>query len=130
MYEKIFCAFITGFITLLTIWIVCGRDSHRRSDAGAGSNIDRATADIDRAREDNKRLAEEEQRTRDTIERAEATVREQGTDIDRARDNVGRGQALIDRARSILHSAQHTDQYPAIYQRTWNWFSHIKDREN
>lgn len=109
MYEKSMVLFIVGFILLLLIWYLCGRDLNRRAGAGTGPDVDRTAAGIGGAAEDNQQLREAEQRTHDAIERAEAAVREQAGDIKRAKGNAERSQQLVQKARDILHSAKHTD---------------------
>lgn len=102
MYEKILAAICTTAIVIGVIWFVCRRDSDRRTGSGTGSDSRRVRDNIESAERRNSGLEDAEQATSERL-------REQAETIGRAREDNQRSQELVSKAKSILHSAKHTD---------------------
>ena len=99
MYEAVFGVVLMGLGIALCI---LGCRSKRRAGSGTGSNTDPVRDGINRAGDNNKRLEEAERATSDRLEEQAGTIEREG------RDNQD-AQQLVQKAKSILASAKHTD---------------------
>lgn len=81
---------------------VCGCDPDRRAGSGTGSDTGSVGDNIEAARRRNNELKDAERATADRL-------REQAESIERAGSNNKDAQQLVQKAKHILSSAQHTD---------------------
>ena len=102
MYEKVLATIGFIVIILIAVWIVCGRNSDRSAGAGSESVSRRIRRGLEDAERGNHGLEEAERTTSDRL-------REQAETIGRAGECNSRGQALVQKAKRILDSAEHTD---------------------
>lgn len=102
MYEKILAAICTAAIVIGVIWFVCRRDPDRRTGRGIGSDSRRVRDNIESAERRNSELEDAERATSERL-------REQAETIERAGRDNQRSQELVQKAKHILHSAEHTD---------------------
>ena len=102
MYEKVLAA--VGFIVVILIaaWVICGRNPDRSAGAGSESVSRRIRRSLEDAERGNHGLEDAERATSDRL-------REQAETIGRAGECNNRGQALVQKAKRILDSAEHTD---------------------
>ena len=102
MYEKILAAICTAATVIGIIWFVCRRDPDRRTGRGIGSDSRRVRDNIESAERRNSELEDAERATSERL-------REQAETIERAGRDNQRSQELVQKAKHILHSAEHTD---------------------
>lgn len=102
MYEKVLATI--GFIVIILIaaWVIRGRNSDRSTGAGSESVSRRIRRSLEDAERGNHGLEDTERTTSDRL-------REQAETIGRAGECNSRGQALVQKAKHILDSAEHTD---------------------
>ena len=102
MYEKVLATIGFIVIILIAVWIVCGRNSDRSAGAGSESVSRRIRRSLEDAERGNHGLEDAERTT-------SGRLREQAETIGRAGECNSRGQALVQKAKYILDSAEHTD---------------------
>ena len=102
MYEKVLATI--GFIVIILIaaWVIRGRNPDRSAGAGSESVSRRIRRGLEDAERGNCGLEDAERATSDRL-------REQAETIGRAGECNNRGQALVQKAKHILDSAEHTD---------------------
>ena len=102
MYEKVLAT--VGFIVVILIaaWVIRGRNSDRSTGTGPESVPRRIRRSLEDAERGNCGLEDAERATSDRL-------REQAETIGRAGECNSRGQALVQKAKHILDSAEHTD---------------------
>lgn len=102
MYEKVLATI--GFIVIILIaaWVIRGRNSDRSTGTGLESNSRRIRRSFEDAERGNHGLEDAERATSDRL-------REQAETIGRAGECNSRGQELVQKAKHILDSAEHTD---------------------
>ena len=102
MYEKVLAT--VGFIVviLIAVWVIRGRNPDRPAGAGSESVSRRIRRSLEEAGRGNHGLEDAERATSDRL-------REQAETIGRAGECNSRGQALVQKAKHILDSAEHTD---------------------
>lgn len=99
MYEAIFGLTLMGLGVAL---IICGCCSKRRGSKSTGCDTDPVRDGLERAGDNNKRLEDAERTTEERLE-------EQAGTIERAAEGNRQGQELVQKAKSILANARHTD---------------------
>ena len=102
MYEKVLAT--VGFIViiLIAVWVIRGRNPDRPAGAGSESVTRRIRRSLEDAERGNHELEDAERAT-------SGRLREQAETIGRAGECNNRGQALVQKAKRILDSAEHTD---------------------
>lgn len=102
MYEKVLATI--GFIVIILIaaWVIRGRNPDRSAGTGPESVPRRIRRSLEEAERGNHGLEGAERATSDRL-------REQAETIGRAGECNSRGQELVQKARHILDSAEHTD---------------------
>lgn len=102
MYEKVLAA--AGFIVVILIaaWVIRGRNSDRSAGTGPESVSRRIRRSLEDAERGNCGLEDAERTTSDRL-------REQAETIGRTGECNSRGQELVQKAKHILDSAEHTD---------------------
>lgn len=102
MYEKVLATI--GFIVIILIaaWVIRGRNSDRSAGTGPKSVSRRIRRSLEDAERGNCGLEDAERTTSDRL-------REQAETIGRTGECNSRGQALVQKAKHILDSAEHTD---------------------
>ena len=102
MYEKVLAT--VGFIVviLIAVWVIRGRNPDRSAGTGPESNSRRIRRSLEDAERGNHGLEDAERATSDRL-------REQAETIGRAGECNNRGQELVQKAKHILDSAEHTD---------------------
>lgn len=88
MYEKVLAAMCTITTILIAIWWVCRRGPDGRTGTGTRPDTGRVGNDIEATRQDANRAADDNRA---------------------AREDNRRAQQLVQKAKSILGSAKHTD---------------------
>lgn len=102
MYEKVLATLGFIVIVLIAAWVIRGRNSDRSAGAGSESVSRRIRRSLEDAERGNHELEGAERTTSDRL-------REQAETIGRAGECNNRGQALVQKAKHILDSAEHTD---------------------
>ena len=102
MYEKVLAT--VGFIVviLIAVWVIRGRNPDRAAGTGPESVPRRIRRSLEDAERGNCGLEDAERTTADRL-------REQAETIGRGGECNNRGQALVQKAKRILDSAEHTD---------------------
>lgn len=101
MYAKIAGIVLMGIGVFGVIWLICRRDSDRRTGKGTGRHTDPVRDHLDRAGQRNSDIEAAERRAAD-LERQQAET------IGRAAEGNRQSQELVQKAQHILHSAKHT----------------------
>ena len=102
MYEKALATIGFIVVILIAVWVIRGRNPDRPASAGSESVTRRIRRSLEDAERGNHGLEDAERAT-------SGRLREQAETIGRAGECNNRGQALVQKAKRILDSAEHTD---------------------
>ena len=102
MYEKALATIGFIVVILIAVWVIRGRNPDRLAGAGSESVTRRIRRSLEDAERGNHGLEDAERAT-------SGRLREQAETIGRAGECNNRGQALVQKAKRILDSAEHTD---------------------
>lgn len=102
MYEKVLATIGFIVIVLIAAWVIRGRNPDRSAGAGPESVSRRIRRGLEDAERGNHGLEDAERTT-------SGRLREQAETIGRAGECNSRGQELVQKAKHILDSAEHTD---------------------